>query len=274
MTKLSVVLCVHNEERRLGRCLEALGFADEIVIVLDRCTDRSRAIGEAHGAVMISGVFPLEGHRRAAGQAAASGDWIFELDADEIVGPDLAAELAAAALADDPAIGWRKVPVDNYVGGRLIRHGWGGAFGTTLAARLYRRGGKRWGVERVHPGVTFDGAQGPKLTAAIRHQFGDSVSDVIARLDRYSDLRAQDMREHGGKTGVADNARRGVQRFLKCYFKRGGWRDGGWGLLISLMAGLYPLLSALRAQLDAPPAEVAIEASGATADADTLARAA
>jgi len=272
MSKLSVVLCVHNEERRLGRCLEALGFADEIVIVLDRCTDRSRAIAEAHGAVVISGVFPLEGHRREAGQAVASGDWIFELDADEIVGPELAAELVAAVAADDPAIGWRKVPVDNYVGGRLIRHGWGGAFGTTLAARLYRRGSKVWGMERVHPGVAFDGAEGPKLTAAIRHQFGDSVSDVIARLDRYSDLKAQDLREHGGKTGVADNARRGAQRFLKCYFKRGGWRDGSWGLLISLMAGLYPLLSALRAELDAAAIDKAepVEAT----DAETLARAA
>ena len=65
MTKLSAVLCVHNEERRLARCLEALDFADEIILVLDRCTDHSRAIGEAYGAVTISGVFPLEGARRA-----------------------------------------------------------------------------------------------------------------------------------------------------------------------------------------------------------------
>ncbi|HEY0437009.1 MAG TPA: glycosyltransferase family 2 protein [Phenylobacterium sp.] len=252
MAKLSVVLCVHNEERRLGRCLEALSFADEIVIVLDRCTDRSRAIGEAYGAVMVSGVFPLEGPRRAAGQEAAGGEWILELDADEIVGPALAAEVMGAL--DDPAVGWRKVPVDNYIGERLIRHGWGGAFGTTLAARLYRRGTKRWGGERVHPAVWFDAGQGANLTAAIRHQFGENVSDVFARLDRYTDLKAQDLREHGGKAGVADNARRGLQRFLKCYFKRGGWREGGWGLLISLMAGLYPLISALRVELEAPAA--------------------
>ena len=264
MAKLSVVLCVHNEERRLGRCLDALGFADEIVVVLDRCTDRSEAIAEAYGAVLINGIFPLEGPRRAAGQQAASGDWILELDADEIVTPDLAGQVLGAL--DDPAIGWRKVPVDNYVGERLIRHGWGGAFGTTLAARLYRRGVKRGGGERVHPGVTFDAAQGPSLTAGLRHQFGENVSDVIARLDRYTGLKAQDLREHGGKTGVADNARRGLQRFLKCYFKRGGWREGGWGLLISLMAGLYPLISALRVQLEAPAAEAET--------AETLARAA
>jgi len=251
--KLSAVLCVHNEERRLGRCLEALGFVDEIVLVLDRCTDRTRAIGEAHGAVMISGVFPLEGPRRAAGAHAASGDWILEIDADEIVGADLAAEVRASL--DDPRFAWRKVPVDNYVGDRLIRRGWGGEFGTTLAARLYRRGVKGWGAERVHPGVVFAGAEGPRLKAAIRHQFGETVSDVLRRLDRYTDLKAQDLREHGGKTGVADNAWRGLRRFWKCYVKRGGWREGGWGLLISMMAGLYPLLSALRAELDRPAGE-------------------
>jgi glycosyltransferase involved in cell wall biosynthesis len=261
MTKLSAVLCVHNEERRLGPCLEALKFADEIVLVLDRCTDRTRAIGEAHGAVMVSGVFPLEGPRRAAGAAAASGDWILEIDADEIVGANLAAEVMGAL--DDTRYAWRKVPVDNYVGGRVIRHGWGGAFGTTLAARLYRNGAKSWGAERVHPKVAFDGAEGPRLTSAIRHQFGETVSDVFRRLDRYTDLRAQDLREHGGKTGVADNAWRGLRRFWKCYVKRGGWREGGWGLLISLMAGLYPLVSALRVDLDAPAAEPAVLAQAA-----------
>lgn len=254
MVKLSAVLCVHNEEQRLGRCLEALAFADEVVLVLDRCTDRTRTIGEAHGAVMISGVFPLEGPRRAAGVQAASGDWILEVDADEVVDAELAAEIRGSL--EDPAIAWRKVPVDNYVGRRLIRYGWGGSFGTTLAARLYRRGAKRWGGERVHPAVAFDGAEGPQLKAAIRHQFGETVSDLFRRLDRYTDLRAQDLREHGGKTGTADNAWRGLRRFWKCFVRRGGWKEGGWGLLISIMAGLYPLISALRAELDRPDAGV------------------
>lgn len=254
---LSVVICVRNEERRLGRCLEGLDFADEVVVVLDRCTDRSRAIGEAHGAVLVPGVFPLEGQRRAAGQQAASGEWIFELDADEIVTPELAAELRAATADDRYA--WRKVKIDNYVGARLIRHGWGGAFGTTLAARLYRRGSKQWGRERVHPDVRFEGAEGPRLAAGLRHEFARDVSDVLRRFDRYTALRAEDLREHGGKLGRIDNALRGARRFWKCYVRRRGWRDGGWGLLISLLAGLYPLVSALRAELEAPDAECMAE---------------
>lgn len=250
MAKLSAVLCIHNEERRLGRCLEALGFADEIVLVLDRCTDRSRAIGEAYGATIVSGMFPLEGPRRAAGMNAARGEWILEVDADEVVSAEMAKDVLESLK--DERFSWRKTPVNNYVGARLIRYGWGGAFGTTMAARLYRNGSKRWGAERVHPSVAFDGAQGPDLEHGLHHQFGENVSDVFRRLDRYTELKAQDLREHGGKTGTADNVRRGLQRFCKCYFSRGGWREGGWGLLISLMAGLYPLLSALRADLERP----------------------
>lgn len=253
MSNITAVVCVHNEERRLAACLDHLGFADEVVVVLDRCTDRSRAIAEQRGCVVVSGVFPLEGPRRAAGASAASGDWILEVDADEWVGPALALEIRSVLHTDGAS--WMKIPVNNYVGDRHIRHGWGGSFGTTLAARLYRKGVKRWGAERVHPKVMFDGPQGPSLTAGLRHQFGEGVSCVLRRLDRYTELRAQDLREHGGRTGVADNARRGLQRFLKCYFKRGGWREGHWGLLISLMAGLYPLISALRADLDAQAAE-------------------
>ena len=256
MTKLSAVVCVRNEEGRLGDCLERLSFADEVVVVLDRCTDRSRSIAEHHGAVLVSGAFPLEGARRMAGMAAASGDWIIEVDADEIIGAELAEEIRTTI--GTTTFAWMRVPVDNYIGSRLIRRGWGGSFGTTLAARLYRRGIKRWGGERVHPKVVFDGVEGPRLRSALRHQFGEGVSDILRRLDRYTDLRAQDLREHGGKTGTLDNVRRGLQQFWKCYVRRGGWREGGWGLMLSLMAGLYPLLSALRAELEqSPVAEVA-----------------
>jgi glycosyltransferase involved in cell wall biosynthesis len=258
VVELSAVVCAHNEEARLAACLRSLSFADEVVVVLDRCTDRSRAIAEAHGATIVAGVFPLEGPRRAAGMAAASGRWIFELDADEQVTPELACELKEAILDERWTV--RRVRVDNYVGGRLIRYGWGGSYGTTLVARLYRKGVKRWGGERVHPGVRFDGAEGPRLEGAIIHRMGDGVSDMLRRLDRYTELRAADLREHGGKTGKLDNALRGVRRFWKCYVGRSGWREGGWGLFISLMAALYPFLSALRAELEAPAAAPALEA--------------
>ena len=94
--RLSALVVVHDEEGQLRDCLARLGFADELVVVLDRCSDGSREIAEEHGAALVEGSWPLQGPRRNAGIAACSGDWILEVDADERVGEDLATEIREA----------------------------------------------------------------------------------------------------------------------------------------------------------------------------------
>ncbi|WP_417940783.1 glycosyltransferase, partial [Enterococcus faecium] len=91
--KLSALVVAHNEERQLQECLGALRFADEIVVVLDRCTDGSTAIAERLADKVIEGGWPIEGDRRNTGIDACSGDWIVEVDADERLPPELAAEI-------------------------------------------------------------------------------------------------------------------------------------------------------------------------------------
>ena len=73
---LSAVTCVRNEEAQLADCLATLAFADEIVVVLDRSTDGSKAIAEKFGAKIVEGEFEREGDRRHAGIDAATGPWI------------------------------------------------------------------------------------------------------------------------------------------------------------------------------------------------------
>lgn len=253
---LSAVVCVRNEEQRLRDCLQSLGFADEIVVVLDRCTDGSEAIARQFKCRLVRGQFPLEGHRKTAAIGAAAGQWILEIDADERVSEALAGEIRAQVTEAGEASHFQ-VPIDNYIGQRLVRYGWGGSFGTSSVARLYRRDAKTWGNERLHPTVRFLGEAGPRLTQAIRHEVDDDISDMIARLDRYTRLRALDLVERGAVGGVGDNAFRGLRRFLKCYISCKGYREGGWGFLIALMAGLYPLLSTLRARLEPQTAKIA-----------------
>ena len=246
--KLSALVCVHNEEKRLAACLQRLRFADEVVVVLDRCTDRSAQIAALYADRMVTGAFPLEGPRRTAGVEACRGDWIFEVDADEIVTEALAAEVRdTIRSAIVPA--HFLIPVDNYVGARLIRHGWGGSFGTSAVTRLYRRGCKHWKSQRVHPGVTLDGACGGRLTTALIHHVDDDVSDMIHRLDRYTELRARDLIDENRVGSLGAAAFRGVRRFWKCYVRRKGYREGRWGVLIAVMAGLFAFLSVLRAHL-------------------------
>lgn len=246
--KLSGLICAHNEEARLADCLRGLAsVCDEIVVVADRCTDRTQEIARAFGAVVIDGIFPLESQRKEAGVAACTGEWILEIDADEHVDPVLAAEVRSVVDANPPG-DWFQVPCDNYVGDTLVRHGWGGSFGTSSVARLFRKGAKRWKAHRVHPGVTFEGRFGGVLRSPIRHKVDEDIGDMIDRLNRYTALRAADLADSGQPGELWDNVFRGFRRFYKCYVTRKGRQEGDLGFLIALMAGLYPVLSHLRAK--------------------------
>jgi glycosyltransferase involved in cell wall biosynthesis len=247
--RISALVVARNEEARLPACLASLAGADEIVVVLDRSTDASAEIARAHGARLLEGGWELEGERRNAGIAACTGDWIFEVDADERVPPELWAEIRRVVAASPHA--FHRVRIDNYVGDRLIIHGWGGSFGTTLKPVLFRCGAKHWRGQRVHPGLDWMGTEGERITAhGIRHEVDRDISDMLRRLDRYSSAKAADLLDQGKIGSLPDNLRRCVSRWIKCYVGRKGYREGGWGVLIALCAGLFPLLSHLKARLE------------------------
>jgi glycosyltransferase involved in cell wall biosynthesis len=245
---LSALVVAHDEEAQLADCLSLLDFADELVVVLDRCTDRSREIAVGFTSHIVEGAWEREGPRRHAGIDACGGAWIVEIDADERVSPALAAEIRS--VAENSSASWHLIPVDNYIGDRLVRWGWGASFGKSAYAGLFRKGAKQWGGERVHPRLTLSGAQGAALNARLEHRVDRNISEMLQRLDRYSTLRARDLRESGEIGGYGHNVRRIVSRFWKCYVGRRGYREGPYGLMIAICAGLYPILSYLKARLE------------------------
>jgi glycosyltransferase involved in cell wall biosynthesis len=245
--RLSALVVAHNEAAQLAQCLAPLKFADELVVVLDRCSDASRDIALAHGAKLVEGAWPLEGDRRNTGIDACNGDWIVEVDADERMPPELATEIRAAIATASP--GHFLIPFDNYIGDRLVRHGWGAAWGVSAAPRLFAKGCKRWGNQRVHPKLELKGPKGT-LKTPMAHFVDADISDMLRRLDRYTTARAADLRESGDIGTLGANLRRIFSRFWKCYVARRGYREGAWGVLIALMASLYPILSHLKARLE------------------------
>ncbi len=246
---LTALVVVHNEERRLPACLEKLGFADEVVVVLDKCTDGTRDIAVRSGARIVEGSWDREGDRRNTGIAACRTDWVLEVDADEHVPPALADEVRRVIAAS--TFDWHEIPVDNFIGERLVRHGWGASYGKAAYPGLFRRTAKTWGDDRVHPSLVWRGTKGPMLNNRLLHYVDKNISDMIRRLDSYSTARARDLRERGETWGsAASNVRRLFSRFFKCYVRRGGWREGGYGFIIAVCAGLYPMLSHLKARYE------------------------
>jgi len=244
---LSALIVVHNEEQQLAACLERLAFADEIIVVLDRCTDASKTIALAFGATLVEGGWEREGPRRNTGIEACRGPWILEVDADERVPPVLAAEIRATIAQS--AFDVHLIPVDNYVGTRLVRWGWS-SFGKSAYPGLFRKGAKLWGGQRVHPALSFTGTRGPALQNRLDHYVDRNISDMLLRLDRYTTARARDLRESGDIGSYPANLRRIFSRFWKSYVTRRGYREGPYGVLIALCSGLYPILSYLKARLE------------------------
>ena len=247
---ISAVLITLNEERRLPRALASLSaahaVADEILVVDSGSTDRTREIAEAHGARVIS--HPWEGYARQKNFAAeqAKHPWILSLDADEVVTPELAAELREIKTqGPGEAAGFRMPRLASYRG-RWIRHsGWY----PDHKLRLYDRRRARWVGDYVHESVHVDGpsANIRTLRGDLQHFTCDSLAEHFRTTDRYTSLAAQEACAQGGRPGgkwilpraVAMTVVAPPWKFFETYFLRQGFRDGLSGLIIAGMAGFY-----------------------------------
>ena len=87
--EISVLIIAHNEEKIINECLSLLDFADEIVIVLDNCNDKTEEISRIYTNKIFKGSWEIEGERRNFGISKCTKDWILEIDADEFVNSNL-----------------------------------------------------------------------------------------------------------------------------------------------------------------------------------------
>ena len=248
MTKLSILIVAHNEERHLEDCLSCLDFADEIVMVLDKCTDGSKTIAQKFTKNITEGSWDIEAERRQIGIDACNGEWIVEVDADERITPELAKEILETIK--DPKADYYYIPVLNHIGRTPVLYGWGAYFGKASYPGLFKKQNKKWVSGRYHANYEMSGKDGGKLESMLTHYVDDSISDMLHRLDRYSTIHAVELREREKMGSFAANFRRIFTRFFKCYVQRKGYREGLYGFMIALCAGLYPLLSYIKAKTE------------------------
>jgi glycosyltransferase involved in cell wall biosynthesis len=242
---VTAVVITLNEERNIGPCLDALRWADETIVV-DACSpDRTAEIAAGRGAVVVTLPWAGYGHARNAGAARATGEWIFAVDADERVSEALAAEVRAVAAGAPDGSGARdagppqpdvyEVSRRAYFLGRWIRHcGWYPG----RVARLFRNGRARYDGARVHERLVFEGTPA-RLAHDLDHYTDDNLFHYFAKLNRYTSLAADDLRDRGRRASAADLLLKPPAQFLKMYLLRLGALDGMHGLALSLLSSAY-----------------------------------
>ncbi len=246
--KISAVIVAHNEQENIRECLQSLDFADEIVVVLDKCSDNTKEIVLEYTDKIIEGSWKIEGARRNMALKAASHEWILEIDADERISLQLKQEIMAA-IKNNTNCGF-DIPIANCIGKRWIKHGWLRTLGVLKRQSLTYHGLKKYDEDKeIHP--TFRKNFPIKsLKNPIMHLVDENVADLLSRFNRYTTWKANDMLAHKKvkNRGFVHFFMVFISRFFKSYFTKKGYKEGSIGVLIAILAALYPLISYIKAK--------------------------
>src|ERR1700747_81260 len=118
---ISVIILTHNEETNIARCLDAVSWSDDILVVDSFSDDRTVEISKRYGARVIQRAFKDFSSQRnfASEQGDLKHEWVLHLDADEIVTPELREELSGAVFGDKDAY---RVSSKLIFCGKFLRH--------------------------------------------------------------------------------------------------------------------------------------------------------
>jgi len=240
--KISAVIITRNEAENIRAACESVTWADEIVVVDSESTDATREIAAECGARVIGNQWPGFAAQKQFATDAASNDWIFSLDADERVSPELRRTIERLKSKDESSLadGYRIARRTFYMN-RWIR---GGGWYPDHQLRLFKRHQGSWGNRLIHESFQLRrGARVETLTGDLLHY---TVRDAAHHEDmikqRYAPLGARQMYRDGKRTSGISSAVAGPSAFVRSYILKGGFRDGAAGLAIAKFAAQHARL--------------------------------
>jgi glycosyltransferase involved in cell wall biosynthesis len=235
--KLSVTLITYNEEANVEDALESVRWADEIVVLDSFSTDRTVEICKKYTDKVLSGEFVGYGKLRNIAIDAASSPWILSLDADERITEPLKEEILSE-LERGPSADGYYIPRKSHFLGYWVRHcGW---YPDYRSMQLFRKEKGRY-TEVLNDDhlELVPGSPRGYLRSPILHYTYRNLDQFLAKMERYTTLKAQQMIRDGKTFHVHQLVTHPVFTFLKMYLFRQGFRDGHIGLMLSILYTYY-----------------------------------
>jgi glycosyltransferase involved in cell wall biosynthesis len=262
---ISILILTKNEERNLPGCLESIRWSDDVHVFDSHSSDRTCEVASSFGARVTSRQFDswAEHQNWALSHIPFRYPWVFYLDADERVTPELAMNLRLAVEGNPSAVAFRVQRRDFFLG-RWLKH----VQTTPFYLRLFRPEKMRY--ERlVNPLSIPDGPVG-ELSGYLDHfPFSKGMTQWVERHNSYSTLEAQQILANRATGGAVSFRRailapdfnerryhqkelfyripcRPVAKFLLLYIARAGFLDGRAGFSYAVLQAFYEYMIVLK----------------------------
>jgi len=232
---VSMALAVYNEEKNLAACLSSIkDIADEIIVVDGGSKDKTVEIAKSFGVhVILTDNPPIFHINKQKALDACTSDWILQLDADEVVTPELKKEILS--VIDSSQNGFY-IPRKNYFWGHFMKKG--GQY-PDYVIRLIRAGKGRFPCKSVHEQIAVEGKVG-YLKNPMLHYTNRTRADYWRKSDTYTSLTAKEL--HVPKTVqsyLLYTFWKPLVTFLNIYIRNKGFVDGMTGLEFALYSAVH-----------------------------------
>lgn len=232
---LAVALIVKNEIKNIENCLKTVeGWVDEIVILDSGSTDLTEKVAKQYtDKFFVNNNWPGFGQQRRNAQKYIESDFVFWLDADERVTPELKTSIEQAVAENKPDTLYR-ISRLSWVFGRYIRHcGWY----PDRVVRLYPTNLTQYDDALVHEKVEITDAMNVKnLNGDVIHFTYNDLHHYLVKSAGYAKAWAEQREQNGKKSSISKGILHAIACFVKMYVIKGGVWDGKQGFLLSLLS--------------------------------------
>jgi glycosyltransferase involved in cell wall biosynthesis len=230
---LSVFIIAKNEADRIGDTIRAVrGLTEDLIVVDSGSSDGTQALAASLGARVVSNPWPGYGPQKRFAEELCRHDWLLNVDADEVVPPELEREIRAIFAAGAPDRDAYRIGIAEIFPGEARPH----PLAYTLwPVRLYRKSRGRYPLSLVHDRVALE----PRVRAGrlrhVMHHFSvRSLGDQLDKLNRYSDQQAEDLAVRGVSIPLWRLFVEFPAAFLKAYVGRRHLVRGTYGFLTAM----------------------------------------
>ena len=231
---ISGLVITFNEEKNIGKCIDALfKVCDEVIVVDSLSKDKTVEIATAKGAKVISQAFLGDGPQRTHGLPFCKNDWILNLDADEYLDEDAQEFILKEKylIGNYDAFSFR---IKNFLADKLIDFaGWY----PDHKVRFFNKKTAGPSPSIVHQKIIAQNET--KVPVHILHHGWDSLEQIIAKKNQYSGWHAQQLYDQGKRVNAFKPVLNGTVAFVRCYFFKNGILNGLDGLSISMIQAFF-----------------------------------